>query len=106
MKESTVTCIIFGVFSAVMASMFAFKKYEGDAFLKDCAAPQTVEKVESCKRGKRYLTCTITTASGSFVTDVTDWPGAILIPGDEIYHCTSATRLRDVGTVSCKNGSC
>lgn len=107
MKESTGYYIIFGAFALFMASGFAFRKYEGDTFIKDCQSSNVVRKVESCASSRSALTCTVTTENNSFRTDVTDWPGSILLPGDEIYTCSRATRLRDLpGKAACKNGSC
>ena len=107
MKESTTWYIMFGVFFAVIVSGLAFRKHEGSVFLKDCEEVQVVKSVDACVKTRPHLTCTVETEKHSFRTDVAAWPGSIIIPGDEIYQCGTATRLRDIPRkANCKNGSC
>lgn len=90
-------------------------------FVAACAAfmlssnpstPQTTMKslgsvleVKDCSSGKHSHSCNVLTTSHQWVTDLRNWPGEILHPGDRLDMRTDQSGGRRE-TWMCRNGLC
>lgn len=65
----------------------------------------TVQNIDYCRVGKYSYRCSVTTETGAYRFDLSDFPGETAQKGDRIFYQTQCNGRKELSYM-CKNDSC
>lgn len=103
LSKSTMASIVWVLFVAGFAAFMLFSN--PDPKQTTMKSLGSVVDVKNCHSGRHSHSCNVLTTTHQWVTDLGNWPGEILQPGDQLALRTDQTGGR-IETWMCRNGLC